>query len=487
MTIIEVVYKIIEEEIQLNDSLTIIVAASGGIDSMVLLNSLLQLKQSEKFDKMDLIVAHFNHQLRENSQRDAEHVITYCQKHQLPYIVEKWENPEQENSEAAARNARYLFLAKVYQNFDGDMLMTAHHLDDQIETFLMRFVRGTTLRGMNVIQNCQCRSIGIDQDSSITVKLVRPLLSIPKEAIIQYAYRNHIPFIEDESNKSNYYLRNRLRHEIVPRLMIENEQSYRHSDMFVHMLQTSYQAHLDHFFQAEPKLALPNANGGWTLSLPQWWSYSENQRWVYLSILMDERIIHRMGPYSLSLIDSLMDLMDPSKLPNRQIQASDHWIAKREYDILSIEPESQIIISKENQIQNLDLMNRWYRLSETERIGIFEESPHLNARSAYDVFHINLPSDKQMPIFQVRHRQHGDWMLLKKADGHLFHKKIARLFIDQKIPKDQRDKAWLLCTEQQECLWLIGYRKSITAMSQKSTDKTYTVLYEKTRENFDDL
>lgn len=467
--------------------LKLVVAVSGGVDSMVLLDSLQQLKETDDFATIELIIAHFNHQLRDTSQRDASHVISYCQAHGLVYIVDKWRHKDTNIGEAQARRARYQFLAKVYHQFKADALLTGHHLDDQIETLLMRFIRGTSLRGLNAIQARNTMSVALLDGPEVTIQVLRPMLSVSKVQINEYAANQDIKFVEDETNVSERYLRNKVRHKMLPLLMSENDQSYQHAKDAISIIQTSYQAHLDNFYYLEPHLALPNKEGGWTLKLKKWWSLSSNLRQIYLQIIMDERVVEKSGPYSLQVINRLLDLMAENKLPNRQFPITDNWIAKREYDKLKILPQSNLKNKAQETVIKLTHFNHWYSLSDIERIGIFDTLPSLSDNADYDHFVWSPSSKEAITELEVRHRRDGDVMVLSDADGKSFHKKISRILIDEKVPQQERDASWLVCQKNQKCLWLIGYRKASSHPTQGNNFKTYRILYEKNRENLYDL
>ena len=178
------------------------IAPSGGVDSMVLLDLLSKAKRSS-----DVIKAiHINHNLHETSKEWVDFVTDACKKYKLPLIVESI-NPKQEGFglEAEAREQRYKKFKEII--LDNECLLTAHHLDDQIETTLFRIFRGTGLDGLRSIRKKAKFGKGL---------LCRPLINIPREAIEQYAKLNDIKWIEDPSNNNIYFDRNYLRNNIVP-------------------------------------------------------------------------------------------------------------------------------------------------------------------------------------------------------------------------------------------------------------------------------
>jgi len=179
-----------------------IIALSGGLDSMVLLHLISKAKRSS--DEVKAI--HVNHNLNENSKEWVDFVTDACKKYKLPLII-KSINPKQEGFglEAEARDQRYMKFKEII--LDNECLLTAHHLDDQIETILYRIFRGTGLDGLRSIRQNTKFGKGL---------LCRPLINVPREAIEQYAKLNNIKWIEDPSNKNIDFDRNYLRNNIIP-------------------------------------------------------------------------------------------------------------------------------------------------------------------------------------------------------------------------------------------------------------------------------
>lgn len=200
-----------EKQIDLENK-KLLVAASGGPDSMALLDMLKDLQKKQKFE---LIAAHFNHQLRSDSEEETRILKDYCQKNEIPLFVAKWAKNEQPKSgiEAAAREVRYNFLTKIAKNETADYLLTAHHGDDLIENILLKFIRSGNPEEMNSLQ-----AVGVMHG----VTLLRPLLSSSKQEILEYDKERGISFIVDSTNKEDDTMRNRMRHHVVPILKKEN-------------------------------------------------------------------------------------------------------------------------------------------------------------------------------------------------------------------------------------------------------------------------
>lgn len=179
------------------------VAVSGGADSMALLWGLYLLR-----DKLgiDLRAAHFNHHLRgAESDRDEAFVREFCHRWDIPLALDGREiQPGKKGLEAAAREARYGFLRSL-----PGKIATAHTADDNAETLLMHLIRGTGLKGLGGI-------------SPVIGTVIRPMLGITRQQVLAFLEENHISHVEDSSNAGDQFLRNRLRHDIMPLLLKEN-------------------------------------------------------------------------------------------------------------------------------------------------------------------------------------------------------------------------------------------------------------------------
>ncbi len=174
-----------------------IVAVSGGVDSVVLLDMLVhgRLEIGTRQNPSEIVVAHFEHGIRgEVSKADARFVEALSQKYRLKYEI-GYGNLTKSTSEATAREKRYEFLQKVAKKYGGK-IVTAHHADDLIETVAINLVRGTGWRGLAVFG-----------DKNIT----RPLLSKTKIELYDYALKEGLEWVEDETNQTDQYLRNRIR------------------------------------------------------------------------------------------------------------------------------------------------------------------------------------------------------------------------------------------------------------------------------------
>ena len=214
----------------------VICAVSGGADSVALLFALYLLR--EKWD-ITLEAAHFNHHLRgAESDRDEQFVRELCDRYDIPLhlgggaIV-----PGKKGLEAAARDARYAFL-----NTLPGKIATAHTADDNAETVLMHLVRGTGLKGLGGI-------------TPVSGRLIRPMLSVTRQDVESFLEEYHVSHMEDSSNGTDAFLRNRIRHQVMPLLKQENNSLAENLTAMALRLRQD-EAALDHLAEAKATLAV---------------------------------------------------------------------------------------------------------------------------------------------------------------------------------------------------------------------------------------
>lgn len=190
----------------------VLCAVSGGADSMCLLSQMVSLAAQTGFS---VLCAHFDHRQRgAESRRDADFVRAWCAEHDVPCFVEAYEGGR--SDEASLRAARYAFLRRVASEQNCRWIATAHTADDQLETMLLNLARGSGLRGMTGI-------------APVQGDLLRPMLEMTRADVEAYLRAHQIPHVEDSSNASDDYARNRLRHAALPALQSVNAQAVRHA------------------------------------------------------------------------------------------------------------------------------------------------------------------------------------------------------------------------------------------------------------------
>jgi len=189
---------------------TIVVATSGGPDSMCLLHLLCELNRELNFK---IVVAHINHNLRKESLEEAEYVKKFAEENKL--IFEYREIKEYNNNvESDAREKRYIYFKEIVNKYQAKYLMTAHHGDDLMETILMRLTRGSSLKGYS----------GFKKVTKVdNFMIIRPLITLTKKEITDYMDTNNFKYFVDKSNFSRKYTRNRYRLDALPFFKKENK------------------------------------------------------------------------------------------------------------------------------------------------------------------------------------------------------------------------------------------------------------------------
>lgn len=178
---------------------SVVVAVSGGVDSMFLLNLC-------KSSGAKIHVAHLNHNIRDSSINDQKFVEEYCENQNFNFHTKTLKTPEK--NEAYLREKRYEFLSDICIETKANCVLTGHHYDDNIENIIMRFFRG-----------CDTENLGIKRNLSINnVEFFRPLLDIKKDYIINTCIKRNIPWIEDPTNLFCDYERNLFRNVIIPEI-----------------------------------------------------------------------------------------------------------------------------------------------------------------------------------------------------------------------------------------------------------------------------
>ena len=216
-----------------------VVAVSGGVDSIALLNML------SKQNDIDLIVAHFDHGIRKDSTKDRVFVQALAKKYGLPFEFAEG-NLGSTTSEAVARQVRYAFLHSVKDKFGAQAIVTAHHQDDLIETAIINLLRGTGRKGLTALSS---------RDD-----VVRPLLHVPKVEILEYAKEHGLKWHEDITNQETKYLRNYVRHEILPKFSDKQKQHL----MDIVEKQKTLNTNLDELLQLKDK----ELDRKWFVGLP---------------------------------------------------------------------------------------------------------------------------------------------------------------------------------------------------------------------------
>lgn len=200
----------------------VVIGLSGGLDSQVLAHA---LQSAAEQDGPPLLAVHIDHGLRSESSQDAQKVEELCASWDLPCTVSRvdvdlWDASLRQGTESAARNARYAALARAALDHDTDTIAVAHHLDDQVETVLMRIIGGTGLEGLGGMSLVTRRPVPLDpgRPALRRLQIFRPLLDVPRSDLEAYAAAVGIVPINDPTNSSIVYRRNAIRQTVVPAL-----------------------------------------------------------------------------------------------------------------------------------------------------------------------------------------------------------------------------------------------------------------------------
>ncbi|PIU57622.1 MAG: tRNA lysidine(34) synthetase TilS [Deltaproteobacteria bacterium CG07_land_8_20_14_0_80_38_7] len=204
--------KYIEKYSLISNGDRIVIAVSGGVDSMVLLHMLSKICP---ILNLRVTVAHVNHNLRGSaSDKDEKFVRNASAAYKFNYYSSTWKSPAKKNIQDAARKFRYDFLMKTASKVGANLIATAHHMDDQAETIILQISRGTGLSGLGGIPSCT--------KINKTISIVRPMLDFSRRDIEKYAKNFRVDYRNDLSNKKTKYKRNKIRHEVIPMLELIN-------------------------------------------------------------------------------------------------------------------------------------------------------------------------------------------------------------------------------------------------------------------------
>ena len=418
---------------QLKDK-KLFLAVSGGIDSMVLVHLCAQLQ-------LNFEVLHCNFQLRgAESDADLQFVASYCQQQAITIHTQAFDTAalaaqNKESIQVTARNLRYQWFYEKMAATNCKYLLTAHHLDDSLETVLINFSRGTGLEGLT----------GIPAQNG---NIVRPLLPFSRVEIEQYAQENQIQWREDSSNASNKYLRNKIRHTIIPVFKEFN-------DGFL----ASFQNTLDHLQQAESLV-----DDATKLVYEKVVTEKEDQLEINLAQLLEFQnykayLYQWLVSYGFTAWNDIYELVEAQS--GKQVFSTTHVLLKdREKIILSERQEGNkelifIIESKESKV-NIPL-----------NISFCNVSNQLESDSNC----IFVDEDKITFPLTLRKWREGDYFYPSGMTGK---KKISKYFKDEKYSLLEKEKQWLLCTDDQ-IIWVIGKRADQRFLAQTNTLKTIQI------------
>lgn len=410
----------------------VIVALSGGIDSMVLFDILSQLSNN-------LVIAHVNHNKRPESIEEYNFIKNMAKEKRIPFEGYSITNTNSTNFHHDSRLQRYDFFRAIAQKYHATKIAVAHHLDDQVETVLMRIVRGTSFKGYSGI-----KEIRYDRNVSI----IRPLMDIKKDAIIEYAYEHKITYFEDSSNNEDIYTRNRFRHNIIPLLKQENPnldnkilQLAEYIDSANEVIEEKTKEFLNEF-------CIYN-----NVSLE---AFNTLNKIIKINVL--QKMINTASSNTVEVsyehYKALIEICT-SDIPNQTYSLPNEYLFVKEYEVIYIKKEEPIIPL------NIEITKEGEYFVDDNKSYIFTSNKIIHNYSNYFELCYN---ELVFPLY-IRQRKNGDKMTLKVGS-----KKVKDILIDQKIPKSQRDRL-LLITNKDNVLWIPGVKKSY--QEKNCTKKLY--------------
>jgi tRNA(Ile)-lysidine synthase len=404
-----------------NPANKIILAVSGGVDSMVMTDLFLSLPNP-------LIIAHCNFKLRGNeSDAEEEFVRSYCDENDL-YFYSKSFNTEayaEENKlsvQMAARELRYDWFEKLRADTESDYIATAHNLDDQIETFFINLGRGTGIRGLT----------GIPEKSGV---LIRPLINFSRNEILDYARESGLEWRDDSSNASVKYLRNKIRHEVLPVFRDLNPSFYKTMEENLSNLRKVQDLYIKHI-NTKRELILRRERETYKIDIEQ----LKNEEFldsILYEILTDFN-------FNASTIHDILGSLYSS--PGKQFYSSSHRLIKDREELI-IEPRVSQHLDKYyiEEAQN-DILEPLHLKLQTASAQDFQIPPYPDIAC--------VDADKLIYPLILRKWHPGDYF---QPLGMENSKKLSDFFVDNKFSIHQKENTWLLCSGQ-DIIWVVGHR-----------------------------
>lgn len=430
---------IIEKKLFEEDE-TIILAVSGGVDSMVLCD--LFLRSGFKF-----VIGHCNFQLREEeSKRDEDFVVRYAKEKNILLHKETFDTYAymKENGvslQMAARELRYQWFEDLIEEHGYAYLATGHHGDDSVETFLINIIRGTGIAGLHGIQN------------KIN-NIIHPLLFTTREEIDKYAKENDIKFVEDSTNKSTKYTRNKLRHEVIPLIMeispnfqrtvLKEIERFRETEEVFRKVINDAK---EEIFEVEKDRI--------NISIEKLKNLKPQN--IYMYELLSEY------NFNESTIKSIQDSLYDTSSGKQFFSETHRMIKDREYLILT---ENK----KANDSEYIILEDQTYIKSPIELdFELLEDLRFVKIPKAKEI--AMLDADKLEFPLKLRKWKRGDFFYPYGMKGE---KKIAEFYKNLKYSLLDKELQWLLCSGE-DIVWVVGQRIDDRYKITKDTKTIYRI------------
>jgi tRNA(Ile)-lysidine synthase len=397
---------------------SLFLAVSGGMDSMVLLDLFQQLDY-------EIAVLHCNFSLRDlESDGDAEFLNEYCENQQIPLFIKKFDTNQfakeaKLSIQVAARKLRYDWFYEQLEEKEFGYLLTAHHLEDSLETFLINLTRGTGLEGLT--------GIPIQND-----KIIRPLLPFSRAEIEDYIRENNLQWREDSSNASDKYFRNKVRHAIVPVLKELNPNLLSSFQNTVQNLQQA-QSLVEDASKLVFQMVVQEENNQMKINLIELLKLPNYSAYLY----------QWLKDFGFTAWDDITDLVTAQS--GKQVFSDTHVLLK-DRDFL-------ILYAKEiNSLHEEFFINKGLQEVKVPlNITFFNVSTISNSNS--NTIFVN-EDFLQFPLV-IRKWQEGDYFYPIGMKGK---KKLSKFFKDEKMSLIDKSNQWILCSKNQ-VVWVIGKRQ----------------------------
>ena len=428
-------YNLIEN----NDN--IVVGFSGGPDSVFLVE---MLKKLQCFFNFKIYLVHINHLLRgEDADSDENFSFEYAKKNNLEIFIKRIPVKEiakeiGKTLEEVGREERYKFFSEIYEKVGATKIATAHNKDDQIETFLFRLTRGTSLQGLE----------GIKTKNN---NVIRPISEIYKKDILEYLNKNEIQYKIDKTNFENEFTRNSIRLDLIP--FIEERYNAKFKDKIFSLIEEirannqNNSLNLEDFSDSENRILLEKIK-----------LLSNFDRKNLLSLFLNKKNIE----VNRNKIDEISSLIKSNG--TKKIDLDKTYRIVKDYTHLYIEDKKKDWVINNNIIQ--------LKIPSEQIFDNFKITVNI-------VENLDIPKQKNQylldaiynDIIEVRYRKEGDRIFL----GEKHSKKIKEIFIDQKIPKDIRDRLPIFLYNN-TIFWIYNVKKAYIPKINKNESKLIKVL-----------
>lgn len=414
----------------------VLLAVSGGKDSMTMLDLFNYFKYEQK---LNLVVCHFNHSLRDDADRDEKFVKTQCEKYGLKFYSKKedvllYSNENKLSTEEGARFLRYKFFDEVKRIENLEYIATAHNKNDLAETVIMRILRGTGINGL----------IGIQSERG---DLIRPILNFSRDEIEKYIEENNIPFVEDKTNFEELYLRNKIRLNLFP--ILKNEYNPRILDAISRLSNIAFD------YSTISREYIASKEG-------LLWEFNKEKILVYI-----EKLKLQSRSFRNIMYREFFELIskDPDGINYKIIEEIDNLIFSKTGKYIEIKnvvfkiEYDKLLIYDKNIFENLEMKfyfeNLDFSLYSTKFFDIIIEQSSFeefkNLKQNKDLLFIN---KKYLDFLKIRNKENGDFLELEFGK-----KKLKDIFIDEKVSKDIRKNIPIFEIEN-NIVWVPNIRRS---------------------------